>query len=116
MSELFTVSVTGIYVIVTRFIFVRGREGKGTSSTSQLTLLDPSTPIMSQPSLANYIVKKPWLAKWMAPLANWYCNAAGYRKLGLRYDLYRLPSRHRSEIAAFLYNHADGKGPSTNPS
>jgi len=40
---------------------------------------------MSQPSLANYIVKRPWLKRWMQPLANWYCNAAGYRKLGLRY-------------------------------
>lgn len=40
---------------------------------------------MSQPSLANYIVKRPWLKRMMMPLSNWYCNAAGYRKLGLRY-------------------------------
>ena len=40
---------------------------------------------MSQPSLATYIVKRPWLKKMMMPLSNWYCNAAGYRKLGLRY-------------------------------
>lgn len=40
---------------------------------------------MSQPSLTNFIVKRPWLNRWMTPLANWYCNAAGYRKLGLRY-------------------------------
>lgn len=44
------------------------------------------TAKMSQPSLAQYIIKKPALAKWMAPIANWYANAAGYRKLGLRYD------------------------------
>ncbi|KAH8786081.1 ubiquinol-cytochrome c reductase complex 14 kDa protein [Hyaloscypha finlandica] len=41
---------------------------------------------MSQPSLAGYIVKRPWLKRWMMPLANWYANAAGYRKLGLRAD------------------------------
>ena len=40
---------------------------------------------MSQPSLANFIIKRPWLRGWMQPLAEWYKNAAGYRKLGLRY-------------------------------
>ncbi|KAI4745804.1 ubiquinol-cytochrome c reductase complex 14 kDa protein [Aureobasidium sp. EXF-12298] len=41
---------------------------------------------MSQPSLTNFIVKRPWLKRWMTPLANWYSDAAGYRKLGLRAD------------------------------
>ncbi|KAK3171015.1 hypothetical protein OEA41_003099 [Lepraria neglecta] len=41
---------------------------------------------MSAPSLANYITKRPWLKRWMMPLANWYADAAGYRKLGLRAD------------------------------
>ncbi|KAH6674500.1 ubiquinol-cytochrome c reductase complex 14 kDa protein-like protein [Halenospora varia] len=41
---------------------------------------------MSQPSLAGAIVKRPWLYRMMKPLSNWYCNAAGYRKLGLRAD------------------------------
>jgi ubiquinol-cytochrome c reductase subunit 7 len=40
---------------------------------------------MSAPSLAPLIKKRPWLQRWMQPLANWYCNAAGYRQLGLRY-------------------------------
>merc|ERR1712032_60041 len=40
----------------------------------------------SAPSLAPYILKRPWLAKWVQPLANWYCNAAGYRQLGLKAD------------------------------
>jgi hypothetical protein len=31
------------------------------------------------------IMKRPWLQRWMKPLANWYTNAAGYRQLGLRY-------------------------------
>jgi ubiquinol-cytochrome c reductase subunit 7 len=39
---------------------------------------------MSAPSLAPFIMKRPWLQKWMKPLSNWYCNAAGYRQLGLR--------------------------------
>ncbi|KAG0652390.1 Ubiquinol-cytochrome c reductase complex 14 kDa [Hyphodiscus hymeniophilus] len=41
---------------------------------------------MSQPSLANYILKRPLLKRWMMPIANWYTNAAGYRQLGLRAD------------------------------
>ncbi|PMD27312.1 14 kDa subunit of cytochrome bd ubiquinol oxidase [Hyaloscypha hepaticicola] len=41
---------------------------------------------MSQPSLAGYIIKRPWLKKMMMPVANWYANAAGYRKLGLKAD------------------------------
>jgi len=42
--------------------------------------------IMAQPSAAKFILKRPWLKRWMMPLANWYGNAAGYRQLGLRYD------------------------------
>ncbi|PYH95136.1 ubiquinol-cytochrome c reductase complex 14 kDa protein [Aspergillus ellipticus CBS 707.79] len=41
---------------------------------------------MSAPSLANYIVKRPWLNRWMMPLAQWYTDAAGYRRIGLRAD------------------------------
>ncbi|KAF2035568.1 hypothetical protein EK21DRAFT_54465 [Setomelanomma holmii] len=41
---------------------------------------------MSAPSLAPFINKRPWLQRWMKPLANWYCNTAGYRQLGLRAD------------------------------
>jgi ubiquinol-cytochrome c reductase subunit 7 len=42
---------------------------------------------MSAPSLTSYIVKRPWLKRWMMPIANWYTDAAGYRKLGLKYAL-----------------------------
>ncbi|KAI1092661.1 14 kDa subunit of cytochrome bd ubiquinol oxidase [Rostrohypoxylon terebratum] len=38
------------------------------------------------PSLAPFILKRPWLTKMLTPLASWYTNAAGYRKLGLRAD------------------------------
>ncbi|OGE50259.1 hypothetical protein PENARI_c017G00334 [Penicillium arizonense] len=41
---------------------------------------------MSAPSFASYIVKRPLLKRWMQPLANWYTDAAGYRKLGLKFD------------------------------
>ncbi|KXL44628.1 MAG: hypothetical protein FE78DRAFT_132456, partial [Acidomyces sp. 'richmondensis'] len=41
---------------------------------------------MSYPSLAPYILKRPWLARWMKPLSNWYFENAGYRKLGLKAD------------------------------
>ncbi|KAJ5787263.1 hypothetical protein N7457_002253 [Penicillium paradoxum] len=41
---------------------------------------------MSAPSLASYIVKRPWLKRWMTPLSNWYTDAAGYRRLGLKFD------------------------------
>ncbi|KAI0885619.1 14 kDa subunit of cytochrome bd ubiquinol oxidase [Annulohypoxylon maeteangense] len=38
------------------------------------------------PSLAPFIIKRPWLTKLLTPVANWYSNAAGYRQLGLRAD------------------------------
>ncbi|KAL8953792.1 MAG: hypothetical protein Q9222_000357 [Ikaeria aurantiellina] len=41
---------------------------------------------MSAPSITKFITKRPWLKRWMTPLANWYADAAGYRKLGLRAD------------------------------
>ncbi|KAJ6164211.1 ubiquinol-cytochrome c reductase complex 14 kDa protein [Penicillium chermesinum] len=41
---------------------------------------------MSAPSITNYIVKRPWLKRWMTPLAQWYTDAAGYRRIGLKAD------------------------------
>ncbi|KAI9850160.1 MAG: Cytochrome b-c1 complex subunit 7 [Thelocarpon superellum] len=41
---------------------------------------------MSAPTLAPFILKRPWLTRALTPLANWYSDAAGYRKLGLRVD------------------------------
>ncbi|KAL1997888.1 hypothetical protein VTN02DRAFT_502 [Thermoascus thermophilus] len=41
---------------------------------------------MSAPSFANFVVKRPSLNRWLMPIAEWYTNAAGYRRLGLRYD------------------------------
>lgn len=40
---------------------------------------------MSYPSVAPFIMKRPWLMRWMRPLSEWYFDNAGYRKLGLRY-------------------------------
>ncbi|ROV94541.1 hypothetical protein VMCG_08204 [Cytospora schulzeri] len=41
---------------------------------------------MSTPSLAPYILKRPWLHNFIKPMANWYANASGYRQMGLRAD------------------------------
>ncbi|KAI1113033.1 cytochrome b-c1 complex subunit 7 [Nemania sp. NC0429] len=41
---------------------------------------------MPYPSLAPFVLKRPWLYKALKPVANWYTNAAGYRQLGLRAD------------------------------
>jgi len=46
---------------------------------------------MSAPSITKFIIKRPWLKRWMTPLAKWYADAAGYRKLGLRYIILELP-------------------------
>lgn len=37
-------------------------------------------------SLAPYIQSSKTLMSWVKPLANWYANAAGYRKYGFKYD------------------------------
>ncbi|KAK3358902.1 cytochrome b-c1 complex subunit 7 [Lasiosphaeria hispida] len=41
---------------------------------------------MSAPSLAPFILARPWLTKLLKPVTNWYSSAAGYRQLGLRAD------------------------------
>ncbi|KAL8939926.1 MAG: hypothetical protein Q9216_003083 [Gyalolechia sp. 2 TL-2023] len=41
---------------------------------------------MSAPNLNKFIMKRPWLKRWMKPISEWYAEAAGYRKLGLRVD------------------------------
>ncbi|EGS18330.1 putative cytochrome b-c1 complex protein [Thermochaetoides thermophila DSM 1495] len=38
------------------------------------------------PSLIDAVVARPWLARLLKPVANWYVNAAGYRQMGLRAD------------------------------
>ncbi|KAK7969625.1 hypothetical protein PG996_001934 [Apiospora saccharicola] len=38
------------------------------------------------PSLAPFVMKRPWLRNMLKPVANWYSSAAGYRQLGLRAD------------------------------
>lgn len=48
--------------------------------------IQPTTATMPYPSLTPFIIKRPWLHKLVAPIAEWYKNAAGYRQLGLRTD------------------------------
>ncbi|KAG9255806.1 cytochrome b-c1 complex subunit 7 [Emericellopsis atlantica] len=50
-------------------------------------------------SLAPFIVKRPWLHKLMMPISKWYVNAAGYRKMGLRYDDLYEEEREAVQIA-----------------
>ncbi|EFQ98761.1 hypothetical protein MGYG_01777 [Nannizzia gypsea CBS 118893] len=37
-------------------------------------------------SMVSRAFEAPWIRSAMKPVASWYCNAAGYRKLGLRLD------------------------------
>ncbi|KAF8061485.1 ubiquinol-cytochrome-c reductase complex subunit 6 [Lyophyllum atratum] len=37
-------------------------------------------------SFANYIKSSKTLSGWIKPVANWYADAAGYRKYGFKYD------------------------------
>jgi hypothetical protein len=36
-------------------------------------------------SLAPFILRRPWLARFFKPAATWYVNTAGYRQMGLKY-------------------------------
>jgi len=38
------------------------------------------------PSLAPYVRSSRTLSKWFKPIATWYANLSGYRRLGLVYD------------------------------
>ncbi|KAF4503975.1 hypothetical protein G6O67_008599 [Ophiocordyceps sinensis] len=54
---------------------------------------------MSAYSLAPFVLRRPWLTKMLMPMADWYANAAGYRKLGLRYDDLLEEERESVQIA-----------------
>ncbi|KID99031.1 ubiquinol-cytochrome C reductase-like protein, partial [Metarhizium majus ARSEF 297] len=54
---------------------------------------------MSGYSLAPFILRRPWLANMVMPAANWYANAAGYKKIGLRYDDLVEEERESTQIA-----------------
>lgn len=49
-------------------------------------------PARSRPSkmpispLTTFIIKRPWLSRWMIPLSKWYATKMGYRQLGLKYE------------------------------
>lgn len=38
------------------------------------------------PSLAPTIAKNRALFRWVKPIANWYADLSGYRKVGYKYD------------------------------
>lgn len=36
--------------------------------------------------LTMWMLKRPWLMKWMIPLSRWYGDRMGHRQLGLKYE------------------------------
>lgn len=36
--------------------------------------------------LTKWMLKRPWLMKWMIPLSRWYGDRMGHRQLGLKYE------------------------------
>ncbi len=53
------------------------------------------------PSLAPYVRSSRTLSKWLKPIANWYANLSGYRRVGLVYDDLRA-SRSSSSLLTKL--------------
>lgn len=51
------------------------------------------------PSFAPYVRSSRTLSKWLKPIANWYANLSGYRRVGLLYDDLRAS---RSSLPPFL--------------
>lgn len=60
--------------------FVPARSG----SSTQLGKKQMFGPL--GPSLAPYVRSSRTLSKWVKPLATWYANLSGYRRVGLVYD------------------------------
>ena len=54
------------------------------------------------PSLAPYIRSSRTLSQWLKPVATWYANLAGYRKLGLVYDDLRTSHNPTIKLRALL--------------
>ena len=48
-------------------------------------------------SLAPFVLKRPWLAKMLEPVAAWYTGSAGYRQMGLRYVFTRFRDERTNE-------------------
>ena len=76
-----------------RFVFAHGHAHHHTPaqpalSAPPLLVLDSNTMLFGPlgPSLAPYVRSSRTLSKWLKPIASWYANLAGYRKVGLVYD------------------------------
>ena len=53
------------------------------------------------PSLAPAIRRSRSLYAWFKPMADWYANVSGYRKMGLKYDdLRTCPSAFSSRASS----------------
>lgn len=70
------------------------RERGNLASSIELSIEAPTTllgPLSSFfvamnvfPSLAPFVLKRPWLKKMLVPVADMYAQHAGYRQMGLR--------------------------------
>ncbi|THC87956.1 hypothetical protein EYZ11_012599 [Aspergillus tanneri] len=48
---------------------------------------------MSAPSLTSYIVKRPWLKRWMTPIANWFDDLIPEESVAVQTAIKRLPPK-----------------------
>ncbi|CAG8281972.1 unnamed protein product [Penicillium nalgiovense] len=48
---------------------------------------------MSAPSLASYIVKRPWLKSWLTPLSHWFDDLIPEESENVQKAIKRLPAK-----------------------
>ena len=46
----------------------------------------PTAPRAAIHPLTRWMLKRPWLMRWMIPLSRWYGDRMGHRQLGLKYE------------------------------
>lgn len=67
------------------------------------------------PSLAPYIRSSRTLKKYVTPVAHWYANLMGYRKMGLKYDDLRACHMFSSGMNVFKLDSCRGRREPTSP-
>lgn len=55
-------------------------------------------------SFAPYVRSSRTLSKWLQPIANWYANLSGYRRVGLLYDDLRASRSSSSSLTKTPYH------------
>jgi hypothetical protein len=75
--------------IAARSFFTHGHARSHVSTFTPHSLLEQTLQTMFGPlglSFAPYVRSSRTLSKWLKPIANWYANLSGYRRVGLLYD------------------------------